>query len=92
MLSLLLGGAPTVARPPVVHHSSAGMFAIRDGRWKLVLGNGSGGRQQPRGRPFGQPYQLFDLSTDIGEENDLADKHPEIVERLTEQLDALRGN
>ena len=29
-------------RPPVIHHSSGGMFAIRDGKWKLVLGNGSG--------------------------------------------------
>ena len=45
---------------------------VRDGDWKLVLGNGSGGRQQPRGKPFEKPYQLFDLSSDIGEETDVA--------------------
>ena len=92
MLPLLLGDSPAEPRPPVVHHSAAGMFAIRDGQWKLVLGNGSGGRQQPRGQAFGEPFQLYDLSSDIGEQTDVADKHPEIVERLTEQLEAIRGN
>ena len=58
------------------------MFAIRDGRWKLVLGNGSGGRQTPRGEPFARPYQLFDLSRDPGEADDVAAANPEIVERL----------
>ena len=52
-------------RAPVVHHSAGGMFAIRDGKWKLVLGNGSGGREQPRGKPFDKPYQLFNLVADV---------------------------
>jgi hypothetical protein len=43
------------------------LFAIRQGKWKLVLGNGSGGRQSPRGKPFTRPYVLFDLQDDIGE-------------------------
>lgn len=44
--------------------------AVRQGRWKLVS--------------FTQdmPYKLFDLEDDLSEENDLADKHPEIVSRL----------
>jgi arylsulfatase A-like enzyme len=75
---------------PVVHHSANGTFAIRQGRWKLILGNGSGGRQSPVGQPFGKPYQLFDLSQDISESSDLADTQPEIVEQLTKQLDVLR--
>uniref|UniRef100_UPI003217FF7E sulfatase family protein n=1 Tax=uncultured Draconibacterium sp. TaxID=1573823 RepID=UPI003217FF7E len=29
-------------RPPVIHHSVAGMFAIRDGDWKLIDGLGNG--------------------------------------------------
>jgi len=45
MLSLLCGEPPVSARPPVVHHSAQGIFAVRDGKWKLVLGNGSGGRE-----------------------------------------------
>lgn len=75
---------------PVVHHSVAGMFAIRDGKWKLVLGNGSGGRERPRGRPFAKPYQLFDMSADIAETTDIAEKHPDVVERLTQKLEHIR--
>ena len=58
-------------RPPVINHSANGMFAIRQGPWKLILGNGSGGRAQPRGKPFTKPYQLYDLSQDLGESNNL---------------------
>ena len=83
-------GAKAKRGAPVIHHSAAGMFAIRDGRWKLVLGNGSGGRQAPRGKPFTKPYQLFDLHQDPGETTDLAAKHPEIVERLTRRCDEIR--
>ena len=70
----------------MIHHSAAGMFAIRDGDWKLVLGNGSGGRQAPKGAPFGKPYQLYNLAEDVAEANDLADRHPELVARLSDQL------
>lgn len=54
-------------RAPVVNHSAGGMFAIRNGEWKLVLGNGSGGREQPRGKRFQGPFQLFNLETDPAE-------------------------
>jgi len=60
----LLKGDKVWQRAPVIHHSSGGMFAIRDGRWKLIAGNGSGGRQSPRGKAFTRPYQLYDLQTD----------------------------
>jgi len=30
------------SRPPIIHHSVAGMFAIRDGDWKLIDGLGNG--------------------------------------------------
>ena len=43
-LSVLHGKDDRFDRAPVIHHSVAGMFAIREGRWKLVAGNGSGGR------------------------------------------------
>ena len=48
------GGAGDPRCPP----SSGGMFAILHGLWKLMLGNGSGGRQTPRGEPLARPYQL----------------------------------
>ena len=70
-LPLLEGRPENHRRPPVIHHSSGGMFAIRDGDWKLVLGNGSGGRQQPRGKAFGKPYHLYNIKQDSGETNNL---------------------
>jgi len=69
-------------RAPVIHHSAGGMFAIREGTWKLVLGNGSGGREKPRGKPFERPYHLFDLSTDEAETRNRIADHPEVAERL----------
>jgi len=82
----LLDGADEPRGAPVIHHSAGGMFAIRDGKWKLVLGNGSGGREKPRGEPFGKPYQLFDLSTDVGETTNVAARHPQVVARLSERF------
>jgi len=82
------GGKPI--RQAVVHHSSMGMFSIRQGQWKLILGRGSGGFSSPKiykpkpGEPTGQLYNLQD---DLAETNNLWDKYPEIVKRLTELLE-----
>jgi len=87
----LLDGRPSdFDRPPVIHHSAAGMFAVRDGQWKLVLGNGSGGREPPRGKPFQRPYQLFDLAADISERHDLIEKHPDVAKRLEAACQRIR--
>lgn len=76
----------TVPRVPVIHHSSHGMFSLREGKWKMVFGSGSGGREKPVGKPFEEPYFLFDLESDPSETMNVIDKHPEIAERLTEKL------
>ncbi|MCG8583220.1 MAG: sulfatase-like hydrolase/transferase, partial [Pirellulales bacterium] len=91
ILPLTAGKDWATPRAPVINHSSAGMFAIRDGKWKLVAGNGSGGRQQPRGKPFGKPYQLFDLNSDLGETTNVAENNPEVVNRLEKQLERIRA-
>ena len=91
MLSSLKGGS-TVRSAPVINHSARGMFAIRDGSWKLVLGNGSGGRQAPRGKPFEKPYELYDLSDDIAETHNVAAQNRDVVERLTKQLELIRDS
>jgi len=90
LLPLMQGKSWPTPRAPVIHHSAAGMFAIRDGRWKLVLGNGSGGREKPRGKPFGKPYHLYDLSQDIGERRNLVNEHRELVSRLVEKFEKIR--
>lgn len=76
----------------VINHSANGMFAIRDGKWKLVLGNGSGGRQNPKGKPFEKPYHLFDLSSDIGETTNVIEEHPEVAERLEKIVEEYRSS
>ncbi len=83
-------GNETDRGAPVVNHSISGMFAIREGKWKLVLGTGSGGREHPRGKPFQKPYKLFDLDKDLEEKNDVASENPTVVERLSIKMDAIR--
>ncbi len=68
------------------------MFAIRDGRWKLIAGNGSGGREKPAGKPFDQPWMLFDLSADPGEQKNVAEENPEVFERLKKTLLEIKGD
>ena len=38
----------------------------------------------------GEPLLLFDLSEDIGEQNNVADKHPEVITRIEEYLKTAR--
>ncbi len=76
-------------RAPVIHHSAAGMFAIRAGDWKLVLGNGSGGRQNPRGKPFAKPYHLSNLGKDIAETRNWYNERPEVGLKLEKQCLAI---
>ncbi|WP_220498309.1 sulfatase family protein [Rhodopirellula sp. JC639] len=73
-------------RAPVVNHSVNGTFAIRDGKWKLVFSDGSGGREKPSGKPFGTPWQLYDLDSDPTESKDLAETNRELVEKLGAEL------
>ena len=81
-MPLLRGNEKGWKRPPIIHHSGGAIFAIRDGDWKLILGNGSGGREEPKGKRFQRPWALFNLKQDIGETNDLSKQHPDIVTRL----------
>jgi arylsulfatase A-like enzyme len=80
-------------REAVVHHSAAGMFAIRKGNWKLILGRGSGGFSLPRkikpkpGEPRGQ---LYDLSKDPSEKKNVYLEHPQVVKSLTVLLDGYK--
>ena len=82
-------------RDAVVHHSAAGMFAIRKGNWKLILGRGSGGFSLPRKikpKPGEAQGQLYDLSKDPSEQRNLYLKHPQVVKSLTALLDGYKKN
>ncbi len=91
-LPLLLGKEKQYSRPPVIHHSSGGMFAIREGDWKLILGNGSGGRQQPKGKAFTKPYILSNIREDQAETKNHAKTEPKTVSRLEEAFQNIHQN
>ncbi len=80
----------TPIRAATVHHSGNGLFAIRQGPWKLILGLGSGGFTAPqrvRPRPGGPEGQLYNLEEDPGEQKNLWAEEPDVVKRLTALLE-----
>jgi arylsulfatase A-like enzyme len=85
----LLNQSGIYQREPIIHHSSNGMFAMRKGDWKLILGNGSGGRQAPRGKPFNQPYQLYNLANDEAEKMDVSGQNPKVMKELLSAFDSI---
>jgi arylsulfatase A len=78
-------------REAVVHHSINGSFSIRQGKWKLELCPGSGGWSYPRPQKAKElnlpPIQLYDLTKDIAERENLYKDHPDVVKHLTELLE-----
>ena len=91
LLPLLLGESETRGTP-VVHHSGAGMFALRDGRWKLVFGNGRGSLSgRANGEPFGTPWRLYDLEQDPREVKNAARANPAVMARMEAALDRIRS-
>ncbi len=76
-------------RKALIHHSVFGVFSIRQGRWKLIVGTeSSGGWPPPRGtgpKP-GAPGQLYDIAADPGETRNLWRERQDIVKRLAALL------
>ena len=80
---------PVTARYFYYHNH---LQAVRVGQWKLILKRpqsppwlkDKGLKDHYRGRDVEEiaTPQLYDLESDIGETTDVADKHPEIIERL----------
>jgi arylsulfatase A len=72
-------------RDHLVHHSIEGKFAVRQGRWKLVLCPGSGGwtKKDAEAVDEGLPMvQLYDMQADPGETHNLQAEHPEKVREM----------
>ncbi len=61
------------------HEGQASSQAVRMGKWKAV-------RHDPN-----SPLELYNLEQDIGEENNIADEHPDIVSRIEEYLRTARS-
>ena len=94
LLPVLLGQKESISRPPVIHHSGSGKFAIRDGEWKMIEGLGSGGFSKPKnpkpgpGDPEGQ---LYNMKNDPQEKNNIYLSEKDKVDELKAELKAIRG-
>ena len=95
--SVLQGEGPA-QRKTLISHSISGVFAIRQGPWKLICGPGSGGWSYPdrssnKSRPLSKKemsklpqLQLYNMEHDVGEHHNLAAAYPEQVDALLELL------
>ncbi|WP_404287477.1 arylsulfatase [Glutamicibacter arilaitensis] len=85
-------GSSESTRTDIVSSSGGGGFAIRKGHWKLAFTSTSDGfgstATQANGREPTryEPAQLYDLSKDAGEEQNLIESEPGIVAELTELM------
>jgi arylsulfatase A len=81
-----LNGESKAIRPFTIHHSISGMFAIRKGEWKLIMGKGPGGGWAKGSKTEARLVQLYKLDDDLAETNNLEASHPEVVEALVNDL------
>ncbi len=84
---------PDPNRPMVMLSGGQGKLAIREGRWKLIDGQGACGyahHRRPKPKPGDPPAQLYDLEKDLGETTNLHSQHPEIVQRLKQLLEKIK--
>jgi arylsulfatase A-like enzyme len=97
ILPVLRGEQPEEkpVRGPMVIYSGNGTPTIRSGPWKLIAGLGSGGFSQPsrvKPEPGGPRGQLYNLDQDLAETTNLYQQQPEIVQRLTAELEHIKTN
>jgi arylsulfatase A len=67
------------------HYRLGNLEAVRKGKWKLHFAKGKAFEKADE-----VINELYDLDNDIGEENNVFDEHPDIVEELRAVADAAR--
>jgi arylsulfatase A len=89
-LPALQGKLDQPLRPHTIHHSIQGMFAIRQGDWKLCLGSSSGGWSEPKPNSAAAKklpkQQLFHLGNDPAEQVNLIDIEAKQAQQMLETL------
>lgn len=86
---LWMGTEAGKKRKEFVHYTSRGVVeGLRQDDWKLLVKGQPNARNPKRNKAKGNKpkFLLFNLREDVGEKNNLADQHPEIVKRLLERM------
>ncbi len=90
----ILDVAAGSARSPheAIFWEQGGQLAVRQDRWKLVLNGVPHDRTEAGRKPLGGDDAVFlsDLEKDPGESVNLRRAHPEVVEQLTQRIEAWR--
>ncbi len=99
LLPILEGKAKT-AHQSLVHNTYQDRYAIRYDDWVLIdceTGYMQGKKRHEKWEERhaypeddSSPVELYDLSTDIGQKNNVAAAHPEVVEKLKKELNSIR--
>ncbi|MEK0449840.1 MAG: Arylsulfatase precursor [Verrucomicrobiota bacterium] len=94
VLDALLGKPGAKGREHLLQQDNgSGNYGLRAGDWKLVRLEKRGkseARVSKDERPLpAAKHTLYKLSDDPGERNDVSAAHPEIVERMSRQIDAI---
>ncbi len=98
ILPVIRGHVSTTPHQFLYYYNGTNLQAVREGKWKLHLPRSS--KDQPfwckkrvGGRVFVEleECQLFDLQNDVGEKQNVADRHPGVVARLQEQAEIIRA-
>ncbi len=93
--ALLGSGNQAGLRRSLITDSMTGVLAIQNGPWKLIPVRGNGGHyaNDPAAMtpdPATPAGQLYNLADDLGEEHNLYGERPDIVTRLTAELEEIK--
>jgi arylsulfatase len=83
--ALFTGKSTTSSRDRFFYHVKEELHAVRQGDWKLMIPNRMRFFAYTGDAKVTTP-ELYNLREDIGETKNVADKHPEIVQRLTAMI------
>ena len=89
----LLSGEPNAKSPhqAYYYYQMEQLQAVRSGPWKLFVAMES--KKRNWGKPEGRsPLKLFNLVDDIHEDRNVAEKNPQVVERLLALADEARAD
>lgn len=87
VLPALLGESP-IGREHVLQYS--GRVAIRQGQWKFIPGTETTSSKKAKARRGLPEDALYDLTRDSAESNNVAAEHPDVVAKLSRELEQLR--